>query len=446
MATASGSQPCIQQNCSGCNKPSFSDGTTVACYQCHRWYHDACAGGAVADGSWACVACVLSMSGPAKSIISTSSTRSARVRLELLRLEEVQKVKEKHMLERQEQERLREERTQKEKEDLAQKFIDEKFTLLMSETLEDGASSVRSRGSRQRSVDKVNTWMEAGNQETSAADIAFDNSVVSLSQPPARMQNLLQGTPLSSLGAKVVSCTSVTQTLVPPSTPIAIQSTMSLRNVPPGLPATAMVPRSAMPDLAFHQTTSSRMKTNATSAALSTVQPPLVSTWMEPPVGSVLPSVPDQRHSNGQPLLQSHPMYEDRSQHVPSVQPHQPHVDQSRPALPNAAYNGVPGPFLGQYQQQMAARQVVPRELPIFAGNPEDWPLFISSYRNSTLMCGYTDAENLKRLQKCLRGNALEVVRSNLLLPLSVPQVMASGHWPHWRYFSATQNGLFSLC
>lgn len=240
MATASGSQPCIQQNCSGCNKPSFSDGTTVACYQCHRWYHDACAGGAVADGSWACVACVLSMSGPAKSIISTSSTRSARVRLELLRLEEVQKVKEKHMLERQEQERLREERTQKEKEDLAQKFIDEKFALLMSETLEDGASSVRSRGSRQRSVDKVNTWMEAGNQETSATDIAFDNSVVSLSQPPARMQNLLQGTPLSSLGAKVVSCTSVTQTLVPPSTPIAIQSTMSLRNVPPGLPATAI--------------------------------------------------------------------------------------------------------------------------------------------------------------------------------------------------------------
>ncbi|XP_062713248.1 uncharacterized protein LOC134290198 [Aedes albopictus] len=78
----------------------------------------------------------------------------------------------------------------------------------------------------------------------------------------------------------------------------------------------------------------------------------------------------------------------------------------------------------GQFQQQLSARQVVPKELPVFTGCPEEWPLFISSFCNSTAMCGYSQAENLMRLQKCLKGRALEAVRSNLLLPSSVPKVM----------------------
>ncbi|XP_062714275.1 uncharacterized protein LOC134291033 [Aedes albopictus] len=78
----------------------------------------------------------------------------------------------------------------------------------------------------------------------------------------------------------------------------------------------------------------------------------------------------------------------------------------------------------GQFQQQLSARQVVPKELPVFSGCPEEWPLFVSSFRNSTAMCGYSQAENLMRLQKCLKGRALEAVRSNLLLPSSVPKVM----------------------
>lgn len=48
---------------------------------------------------------------------------------------------------------------------------------------------------------------------------------------------------------------------------------------------------------------------------------------------------------------------------------------------------------------QIAARQVIPKELPNFDGNPEDWPLFISNYKTSTELAGYTDGENLMRLQ-----------------------------------------------
>ncbi|XP_055614883.1 uncharacterized protein LOC129761194 [Toxorhynchites rutilus septentrionalis] len=39
-------------------------------------------------------------------------------------------------------------------------------------------------------------------------------------------------------------------------------------------------------------------------------------------------------------------------------------------------------------------------------------------------MCGYSDGENLMRLQRCLKGNALEAVRSYLMLPSSVPSII----------------------
>ncbi|XP_058817813.1 uncharacterized protein LOC131681120 [Topomyia yanbarensis] len=83
-------------------------------------------------------------------------------------------------------------------------------------------------------------------------------------------------------------------------------------------------------------------------------------------------------------------------------------------------YHGGPNP------QQLAARQVISKELPFFSGNPEDWPLFISSYVNTTEACGYSDAENLARLQRCLKGNAFEAVRSRLLLPAPVSHVIAT--------------------
>ena len=73
---------------------------------------------------------------------------------------------------------------------------------------------------------------------------------------------------------------------------------------------------------------------------------------------------------------------------------------------------------------QLAARQVMPRDLPPFSGNPTDWPVFISSYTNTTLACGYSPAENLVRLQRCLKGPAYEPVSSRLLLPESVPHIL----------------------
>ncbi|XP_036340046.1 uncharacterized protein LOC118749359 [Rhagoletis pomonella] len=68
----------------------------------------------------------------------------------------------------------------------------------------------------------------------------------------------------------------------------------------------------------------------------------------------------------------------------------------------------------------IASRQVLTKDLPTFSGRPEDWPLFITNYEQSTIRCGFSDQENLIRLQKCLKGPALEAVRGRLMVPSTV--------------------------
>lgn len=73
---------------------------------------------------------------------------------------------------------------------------------------------------------------------------------------------------------------------------------------------------------------------------------------------------------------------------------------------------------------QIMFRHNVKRDLPEFSGTPEDWPLFISSYRQSTKTCGFSNEENLVRLQKSLKGKAKAMVTSQLCLPACVPNVI----------------------
>lgn len=78
----------------------------------------------------------------------------------------------------------------------------------------------------------------------------------------------------------------------------------------------------------------------------------------------------------------------------------------------------------GPTASQLAERQAIPRDLPKFHGDPEEWPLFISSFENSTAVAGYSHVENLIRLQACLKGRAKELVKSKLMLPTMVPEII----------------------
>ncbi|XP_055622791.1 uncharacterized protein LOC129766295 [Toxorhynchites rutilus septentrionalis] len=75
-------------------------------------------------------------------------------------------------------------------------------------------------------------------------------------------------------------------------------------------------------------------------------------------------------------------------------------------------------------RSQIAARQAVSKDLPTFSGNPEEWPIFLSMFNSTTAMCGFTEEENLVRLQRSLKGKAYEAVKCRLMHPGNVQGVM----------------------
>lgn len=62
--------------------------------------------------------------------------------------------------------------------------------------------------------------------------------------------------------------------------------------------------------------------------------------------------------------------------------------------------------------------------LPKFDGNPEDWPLFLATYNDTTMEFGYSNRQNLVRLQSALHGPAKDSVLSMLIHPENVPQII----------------------
>lgn len=70
------------------------------------------------------------------------------------------------------------------------------------------------------------------------------------------------------------------------------------------------------------------------------------------------------------------------------------------------------------------ARQSFSKDLPIFDGNSLDWPMFVSYYKQSTEACKFSNAENLCRLMKCLKGEAKESVVALLIHPDNVQEVI----------------------
>ncbi|XP_075150728.1 uncharacterized protein LOC142224831 [Haematobia irritans] len=73
---------------------------------------------------------------------------------------------------------------------------------------------------------------------------------------------------------------------------------------------------------------------------------------------------------------------------------------------------------------QLMARQSISRDLPLFNGDPKEWPIFFSAFEQSSRIAGYSDEENLVRLQKSLHGKAREAVRNCLMLPDMVPDII----------------------
>lgn len=93
-ATAIANAEKTQHACMKCKNPNHVD-KMIACDHCHRWYHRACVKVAdtVETRKWTCEDCILTTTiGDASISGRTSSTsRSTRIQLQLMRLEEEKK-------------------------------------------------------------------------------------------------------------------------------------------------------------------------------------------------------------------------------------------------------------------------------------------------------------------------------------------------------------------
>jgi hypothetical protein len=70
------------------------------------------------------------------------------------------------------------------------------------------------------------------------------------------------------------------------------------------------------------------------------------------------------------------------------------------------------------------ARQSHAKELPIYAGGPEEWPVFIAAYERTTKTCSYNNDENLPQLHKCLRGEAGKLLQALMVSPKNLQKIL----------------------
>ncbi|XP_055605529.1 uncharacterized protein LOC129753709 [Uranotaenia lowii] len=400
-------------NCCDCSKADGAE-TMVACDQCSRWWHFACAGvdADIADKSWKCTDCCktqildpehMGSKRSAKSVISVRSTASVS-QLRLHHLEEQKEM---------------EDRYRKEQAERDLQFLVQKHNLEMA-IMQEG----RNPGSERRSAIlatnmRVEAWVnDARNteKEVSATTVIPLTSSTPLAPPNQHRHNH---------GHQEPGRAAANDFMLPPSVPTGPREQVNVENGPPKPdhfrrdPAPSYINQpSTSCAMQMHQVNFGHRVFPTGPPAASKCQPEIqglprndffhASSRNHPPPISQqfvngLPQVNQQVPSNGQPT-QNIPQY------PPEYVTHQP--------FPNY------GPVLSA--QQFAARQVVSKDLPKFAGDPLEWPMFEHAFESTTAMCGIQPDENLARLQRSLIGNAREKVLSILTVPSAVPEIMAT--------------------
>lgn len=92
--------------------------------------------------------------------------------------------------------------------------------------------------------------------------------------------------------------------------------------------------------------------------------------------------------------------------------------------LQNASSNAVLQTNGGITANQIASRHVIKENLPIFNGDSSEWLLWHHQYESESKLCGYSNGENLKRLNKSLKDKANKAVEGFLIHPAAVPWII----------------------
>ncbi|XP_053699354.1 uncharacterized protein LOC128746327 [Sabethes cyaneus] len=410
-----------QDNCAACNNPD-TDNNYVQCDACNSWWHFSCVNvsDSVRDRAWMCSNCMeTAPQNPPEPRCSSSSSSDASMQRSLAQL------KKRQDLERQRMEH-----------ELQVKFLNEQLALL---------DSTRSRVSNRESGRLVADWVN-GNPEQEDGAVGGPSSPPAAAQP-AEVNNADPVETVRNQRKQLQSCqlqsVSASQRIEYPTrqlqqcidqrergrdqsdwsiSPLAVQRRYTLPNPPDDVQCTGSQQNS---NLGAYK---KRYANDTSGAGKSNVHESGLSNKM---YGGNVPHKPSMISYDTIPIhnirqqsvsrdFEQIPLDTHRQQCIPSTYYDQQRDPSARCANPNvqsapceewyqpqqrrrwnADQNG-PSP------QQLAARQSLACDLPQFSGDPADWPIFISNYEYTTTSCGYTNGENMLRLQRCLKGPALE--------------------------------------
>lgn len=428
--------------CTLCKEPDTD--TMVACDRCNLWYHFRCVnvGESVADRDWSCPSCIrgiydISVTNIGDDQLSrhstTSSVRAARAALELQRLDE-QKRLDMERIEaesrRKEQEaalsraRLQQEKAQREKEAelQRQRLEEERKNQEKEQALEE--KRLEDEKQRAEALKKLEDLYLQRKYEILNAQL--DESV------SEKRSVSVNGAARARLWVDTCNLNLVPDEDVPnPSSmkqpeketgaiPKQSQRKDDIQNLQPLHNSTPLAEKPYQPEIK--------------QGDVAVVRIPQRSSRSEPTYQDRLPFLkPAEMPLNLPPsggtaarftrfsLSDRRPQDSGNDVQIPLTSD-----NQSRPH-PRTAMQEISDlqPQISILSNaQLAARQVLTRDLPSFSGQPDDWPVFISCFEMGTRECGFSNAENLIRLQRSLKGPALEAVKSRLLLPNAVPRVI----------------------
>ncbi|XP_055614144.1 uncharacterized protein LOC129760518 [Uranotaenia lowii] len=370
-----------KSNCNACKKPD-SD-RMVASDKCQRWYHFDCVqvGDSVADRSWLCPICDIDTTAEAttvnlrndddnKSRVSKASTsasvRAARANLELQRLDEMKQLEIKRInseLDQQKQEaELEKKRLEEERKRREEEQALERTQLEIAKRQQEALKKLEEMYLAEKYKILHSQIDETSSQKSFITSTRKSRTDEWVERlPVVRKPEEMDKPPMNPSGEDVVPVKNVPEN----DKQIIMNNPVSKNSALPREYSTPIVKNRALGN-----------------------QQGL------PSESTINPEVELPKQENGS---RRHPENNEPSNPV------------GRRVLTNA---------------QLAARQALPKDLPIFTGNPEEWPIFFKSFENISEECGLSNTENLIRLQRSLKGDALEAVRSHLLEPEMVPCVI----------------------
>lgn len=100
-------------------------------------------------------------------------------------------------------------------------------------------------------------------------------------------------------------------------------------------------------------------------------------------------------------------------------------------------------PFFGSLVSSTLTHK--PFELPEFYGLPEQWPVFITAFNQSTEAFGYSALQNIFRLQKSLKGEAREAVEFLLINHDNVNELIQTLEFRFGRPQILAQSQMFKI-